>query len=467
MDQQQQLDDNDHMYGLEEKGEEDVAGKIFIGGLSWQTTEQTLRAHFERYGELTDVALMFDKRSNKPRGFGFVKMKDPQAAEAIMSDEHTIDGRLVDVKRALPRDKAPGPANKSESCKIFVGGLPPDVLDADFAEYFKKFGPVKDAIVMVDRNTNSSRGFGFITFEQEESVTAVLKLSHELRGKPVEVKRAEPRDSNNRGGFDSFGQNNYRHGGGRRDGPQGGGRYGNPQGGRNDYGGSNFNGGYMNGGSRPGAGGFNNRFPATGNYGGGFRGASPYGVPAVGGYGYPTGAPMNPQGMGFYGGALPGAGGAGAPANGGYGGYGAAGASSMGAPQSGYGGAAPSYGSQPNARAGEGFPSAGGNDFRSGVQGDANTKGPYDSAAVAAAGYASAAMQQMRSQPFPYGGAAPMQSYSGNYGYPGAQPGQGAAPLNRGSTGTDNNTFGGDQGYGAYRGQGTVEGRAGRSYRPY
>lgn len=66
--QQQQHEDNDHMYGgLEEKGEEDVAGKIFIGGLSWQTTEQTLRAHFERYGELTDVALMFDKRSNKPR----------------------------------------------------------------------------------------------------------------------------------------------------------------------------------------------------------------------------------------------------------------------------------------------------------------------------------------------------------------------------------------------------------------
>ncbi len=85
--------------------------------------------------------------------------------------------------------------SKSESCKIFVGGLPPDVGDADFAEYFGKFGPVKDAIVMVDRNTNSSRGFGFITFEQEESVTAVLKLPHELRGKPVEVKRAEPRDS--------------------------------------------------------------------------------------------------------------------------------------------------------------------------------------------------------------------------------------------------------------------------------
>ncbi len=67
MDQQQPHDENDlNNYG-EDKGEEDVAGKIFIGGLSWQTTEQTLRAHFERYGELTDVALMFDKLSNKPR----------------------------------------------------------------------------------------------------------------------------------------------------------------------------------------------------------------------------------------------------------------------------------------------------------------------------------------------------------------------------------------------------------------
>jgi hypothetical protein len=197
---------------------------------------------------------------------------------------------------------------------------------------------------------------------------------------------------------------------------------------------------------------------------------------------------MNPQGMGFYGGAMPGAAGAGAPATGGYGGYAAAGANPNMAAQSGYGGAAPSYGSQPNTRPGEGFPGASGNDFRGGVQGDTNAKGtyvteseynlevldfvfsflgPYDSAAVAAAGYASAAMQQMRSQPFPYGGAAPMQGYGGGYGYPGAQAAQGSAPVNRGTNGTDNNTFGGDQGYGAYRGQGAAEGRAGRSYRPY
>lgn len=46
---------------------EDIQGKIFIGGLSWSTTEQTLRYYFEKYGELTDVALMIDKKTGKPR----------------------------------------------------------------------------------------------------------------------------------------------------------------------------------------------------------------------------------------------------------------------------------------------------------------------------------------------------------------------------------------------------------------
>ena len=46
---------------------DDIQGKIFIGGLSWQTTEANLRYYFEKFGELSDVALMIDKRSGKPR----------------------------------------------------------------------------------------------------------------------------------------------------------------------------------------------------------------------------------------------------------------------------------------------------------------------------------------------------------------------------------------------------------------
>jgi RNA recognition motif-containing protein len=46
---------------------DDIKGKIFIGGLSWQTSEANLRYYFEKFGELSDVALMIDKRTGKPR----------------------------------------------------------------------------------------------------------------------------------------------------------------------------------------------------------------------------------------------------------------------------------------------------------------------------------------------------------------------------------------------------------------
>ena len=48
---------------------------------------------------------------------------------------------------------------------------------------------------MIDRKTSRSRGFGFVTFEHDESMNAVLRTDHELQGKWVEVKRAEPRES--------------------------------------------------------------------------------------------------------------------------------------------------------------------------------------------------------------------------------------------------------------------------------
>ena len=131
-------------------------------------------------------------------------------ADVIVQKEHFIDGRKVDVKRAVPRDKAPAPTRlltstisdktlsffigRTESKKIFVGGLSGDVTDEVFREYFCQFGAVKDAVVMLDRTTDRSRGFGFVTFENDADVEKVLSTENTIMGKWVEVKRAEHRD---------------------------------------------------------------------------------------------------------------------------------------------------------------------------------------------------------------------------------------------------------------------------------
>ncbi|CAM9810141.1 unnamed protein product [Phaeothamnion confervicola] len=168
---------------------------------------QPYRTYFSKYGNLSDVTLMRDKYTGQPRGFAFIKYGDPAVVDAVLAAEHTVDGRAVDVKRAVPRNEAPGPQRQhftasprpsADTNKVFVGGLAPSVTVAEFRVYFEGFGGVTDAVVMFDRQTQRSRGFGFVTFDSDAVVQNVLMGTHELNGKMVEVKRAEPKEG--RGG---------------------------------------------------------------------------------------------------------------------------------------------------------------------------------------------------------------------------------------------------------------------------
>ncbi|KAF6145557.1 hypothetical protein GIB67_037590 [Kingdonia uniflora] len=199
-------------------------GKLFIGGISWDTSEENLATYFGKYGEVSHTVIMRDKTTGRPRGFGFVVFADPEILDAVLQETHTIDGRTVEAKRALSRDEQhsssrAGNANTGRSFggsgnqktkKIFVGGLPPTLTEEGFREYFETYGQVTDVVVMYDQTTQRPRGFGFISFDTEEAVDLVLhKTFHELSGKLVEVKRALPKDGNSAGSGRSMGSGNY------------------------------------------------------------------------------------------------------------------------------------------------------------------------------------------------------------------------------------------------------------------
>ncbi|KAL5702293.1 Heteroproteinous nuclear ribonucleoprotein 1 [Ranunculus cassubicifolius] len=81
-------------------------GKLFIGGISWDTSEDKLNEHFGAYGEVTQSVIMRDKITGRPRGFGFVVFADPSILDRVLQDKHTIDGRTVEAKRALSREES-------------------------------------------------------------------------------------------------------------------------------------------------------------------------------------------------------------------------------------------------------------------------------------------------------------------------------------------------------------------------
>eukprot|EP00850_Spirogloea_muscicola_P006098 SM000028S10192 [mRNA] locus=s28:847908:850243:- [translate_table: standard] len=286
------------------------AGKIFIGGLSWETTTEILTEHFAKYGELTDAVIMRDRATGHPRGFGFVTFADPAICDRVVQDKHVIDGRTVEAKKSVPRgDMTAASSRGPKTRKIFVGGLPPNIMEDDLKRHFDKYGVIVEHQIMQDHSTGRSRGFGFVTFESEQSVEDILAQGkmQELGGKQVEIKKAEPKRSDggpalersgysSRGGYGGGGGGGGSGGGGTGGGHYGGGGYG---GGYSDGYGMAGYGSYRTGGGRDG--GYRASYGGAGSYGGM---DSSYGSAYGGGYGGSYGPGSVYGGAGGYGGAL-------------------------------------------------------------------------------------------------------------------------------------------------------------------
>ncbi|KAE8738094.1 hypothetical protein FOCC_FOCC016437 [Frankliniella occidentalis] len=187
--------------------DDDEKGKLFVGGLSWETTQEALQRYFGRYGEVIDCVVMKNSESGRSRGFGFVTFSDPaNVTHVLQNGPHQLDGRTIDPKPCNPRTLQK-PKRASSYPKVFLGGLPSNVTETDLRSFFTRFGKVQEVVIMYDQEKKKSRGFGFLSFEDDDAVDrCVSEHFVNLNGKQVEIKKAEPRDSSNKmGGDNSWG----------------------------------------------------------------------------------------------------------------------------------------------------------------------------------------------------------------------------------------------------------------------
>lgn len=182
---------------------------------------------------------MKDRVTGDPRGFAFVVFAQGSTVDLVMNEaKHEINHKVVDVKRAQARGIAPPSIHRKEDGggggeprpnttttaspasrhtnhnhssgsagdtqqltpeqlqnKVFVGGIPPNIDRDALKGIFEEFGPVVDAIVMMDQVTNRSRCFGFVTFENGSNGAhrAIEKQPLDVQGRHVEVKLATPK----------------------------------------------------------------------------------------------------------------------------------------------------------------------------------------------------------------------------------------------------------------------------------
>uniref|UniRef100_W5LVG9 Cold-inducible RNA-binding protein B-like n=1 Tax=Lepisosteus oculatus TaxID=7918 RepID=W5LVG9_LEPOC len=77
-------------------------GKLFVGGLSFDTNEQSLEEVFSKYGNVSEVVVVKDRETQRSRGFGFITFENPEDAKDAMiaMNSKSIDGRVIRVDQA-------------------------------------------------------------------------------------------------------------------------------------------------------------------------------------------------------------------------------------------------------------------------------------------------------------------------------------------------------------------------------
>ena len=216
-----------------------VNAKLFVGGIPFEAGEEEIRAAFAKYGKVTDIIIVKDKMSGKPKGFGFVTYAKEADVEGAMNSTITVRNRKVDLRRSVTRgQEAPAPANRQtfkdtddastnshlgggagrpgetsppedRRKKVFVGGVPQDVDVEDLASCtrifvggiphearreelrncFARYGSITNAYIVKEKVTGKSRGFGFVSFAGNEAVAGALNSEHFIKNKKVSVKR--------------------------------------------------------------------------------------------------------------------------------------------------------------------------------------------------------------------------------------------------------------------------------------
>jgi len=156
-----------------------------------------------------------------PKGFGFITLKNKEKIIDILRTTHFIKGKEINCKLSIPKKKLKNIfitkpkfqneinnftfssfysfTNKNSSPlylrKMFVGGLLPSLTKKDLLNYFSQFGKIEKGIIMNDKLTGKSKGFGFIIFNEKETIDKIMEKGncHFLNGKLIECKRSKPK----------------------------------------------------------------------------------------------------------------------------------------------------------------------------------------------------------------------------------------------------------------------------------
>ncbi|XP_065856694.1 UBP1-associated protein 2A-like [Euphorbia lathyris] len=182
-----------------------VHRKLFVRGLAWNTSSETLCAAFQVHGEIEEGAVIYDKTTGKSRGYGFITYKNTESTRsALRAPSKLIDGRLAVCNLACEGLSGASTTPDLAHRKLYIGGLSPEITSEMLLNFFGRHGEIEEGSVAYDKDTNESRGFGFVTYKTVEAArkaiddpqktfggrTVIVKLADTHKGKTVPAQQS-------------------------------------------------------------------------------------------------------------------------------------------------------------------------------------------------------------------------------------------------------------------------------------
>merc|ERR1711966_318845 len=166
-------------------GNEGPCPRVFVGGLSFDATEDALREFFADCGEIIDLYMPMNDWGDKPKGHAFITFdSDEGGAMACEKNEAEMMGRWLRINYAPKANKPASswgstpyvPGEKPEGCvSVFVGNLSWNVDNDMLWKHFEECGTIESARVATDRETGQSRGFGHVDFGDTDTCTKAVE----------------------------------------------------------------------------------------------------------------------------------------------------------------------------------------------------------------------------------------------------------------------------------------------------
>lgn len=153
--------------------------KLFIRGLGWDTTTDSLRTVFSAHGDLAEAIVITDKASGRSKGYGFITFVHADGALlALKEPSKLIGGRMTVTQLAAAgmggTVASQTPAEDVALRKIFVGGVPQDMAADRLLSHFLSYGEIEEGPLGFDKQTGRSKGYALFVYKAVDGARAAL-----------------------------------------------------------------------------------------------------------------------------------------------------------------------------------------------------------------------------------------------------------------------------------------------------